>query len=257
MALDLGKIPAAARGRFVVVGRRFSSEQTLAQANQTLLALDQHAKTLAGFGFALADATRLKDARALLIEAGVGRAVVRGERKQTSLAVLTAKRRAKSARMRAHAILKAVLEQAEELGLSGKGDVIGSVLGQTSFSGDEDEPLARQLDLLRGTLTDKEIDKATRDRGGPDAAKELAAAADELRKKSAAVVPGRGTPAETERLDLIDGIIVSLCRSARRASRVAAVALGQSTLASGFALTYLDVVSGQPGDAEPEPAPAP
>ena len=55
----------------MAVGRRFSSEQTLAQANQTLLALDQHAKTLAGFGFALADATRLKDARALLIEAGV------------------------------------------------------------------------------------------------------------------------------------------------------------------------------------------
>ena len=165
-----------------------------------------------------------------------------------------------AARLRAHAVLKAVLELLEESGLGSKREAVQSALLQTSFSGDEDEPLARQLDLLRGTLLDSELAKVARDRGGAETAKALGAAADELRKRSAEVV-SRGTPAETERLDLIDGIVVQLCRSARRAARVCAKALGQPALATPFELSALDSRPDKPKlPAEPapvEPAPAP
>lgn len=260
MALELGKVPAAARARYVAVGRRYSSEQTLQQAHQTLAGLAEHGKVLIGYGFALSDGLRLKEARELLIAAGVGRLSAQGERKETALATLAAKRSAKAARLRAHAVLKAVLELLEESGLGSKREAVQSALLQTSFSGDEDEPLARQLDLLRGTLLDSELAKVARDRGGAETVKALAVAADELRKRSAEVV-SRGTPAETERLDLIDGIVVQLCRSARRAARVCAKALGQPALATPFELSALDSRPDKPKlPAEPapvEPAPAP
>src|SRR5262245_28932932 len=98
MALDLSKVPAVARERYVEMGKRFSSELTLNQANHTLNGLADHGKTLAGFGFSKGDGERLKDARDLLVQAGVGREQERSERKETSTTMLQGMQRAKAAR---------------------------------------------------------------------------------------------------------------------------------------------------------------
>jgi len=65
---------------------------------------------------------------------------------------------------------------------------------------------------------------------------------------------GGGTPTETARLDLVDGLIVELCRAARRAARAAARALGRPEIAKAFELTHLYK---QTRRAEPEPPPNP
>lgn len=258
MALDLSKIPAQAKERFIAIGKRYGSEDTLAQAQQTLSALSTHGKLLVEYGLPLADGTRLKDAHDLLIAAGVGRLEARSERKQTQLAALQAKDRAKRARKRAHAILKGLLDQAEELGLADHEATIRSVLSQTAFSGDEEEPLARQLDVLSGCLAEKAIEKASRDRGGPTTQSELSDAAKALRTRSAEYRPLRGTPTETQTLDLLDGIIVSICRAARRAARVAAADLGQPALRAVFDLVHLDRRSKPENPEEPSgPTPTP
>jgi hypothetical protein len=49
----------------------------------------------------------------------------------------------------------------------------------------------------------------------------------------------RGTRVETEQLDLLDGIIVTLVRNARKAARAAAKRLGKPSLVADFELTKL------------------
>jgi len=49
----------------------------------------------------------------------------------------------------------------------------------------------------------------------------------------------RGTPEETAQLDLIDGIIVGLTRSAREAAVSAAKALGEPAIKAAFRLNQL------------------
>lgn len=251
MALDLSKVPAAARERYVGMGRRFGSELTLNQANHTLNALDDHDKTLAGFGFSKGDGERLKEARDLLVQAGVGRAQARGERKQTSTEMLQAMQRAKAARKRGQAILLALLDQSEELGLGAKRPALLATAAQIRSSGEDAELLGQQLDLLRSTLSGAEVAKAAADRGGPESLKELEAAAKALREAAASWRRSPGTPVETERLDLLDGIIIDLVRSARRSARAAASALAQPALAKAFELLHL-----YPGDGPDDGPPA-
>lgn len=254
MSLDLSKLPVAARARYVDVGRRYGSDLTLNQANHTLNALSAHGKTLVGFGFAVADGERLKDARDLLVEAGVGRDQARGSRKRTSTALLAAIKRAKAARKRGQAIVLALLDQSEELGLTPQRDALLATAAQTRSAGADEELLGRQLDLLQAALSQAALKTAVKDRGGPDAVTELAAAAAELRSTAAAARSTPGTPAETEQLDLLDGIIVELTRSARRCARAAAAALGRPALAKAFELLFL-YPAGNGESEEPPPAP--
>lgn len=257
MALDLDKIPPDARARYVKAGRRYSSEMTLEQANRTLNGLETHGTELLGFGFAAADATRLKDARDFLIEAGVGRQQARSHRKVTLETAIAAIKRGKAVRVRAHAIIKSIIDRAEELGLAAERHDLVAALHQTGFSGDAEEVLAAQLDLLRKIFSNKAIEKATRDRGGPATARELEAAAEALRTADFSTARVPGTPMETERLDLLDGIIVDLCRSARRSARAAARALGQPALAKAFELSILDGARTAPPVGGTDPVPTP
>ncbi|TKD03986.1 hypothetical protein [Polyangium fumosum] len=76
-------------------------------------------------------------------------------------------------------------------------------------------------------------------RGGPQAALDLDAKATALRDAAKAKAEPRGTPVETETLDLLDGIIVSLARTAREAAEAAARELGEPAVATAFELSAL------------------
>jgi hypothetical protein len=254
MALDLSKVPQAARERYVEMGKRFGSELTLRQADHTLDGLDRHAGTLAGFGFSYGDGARLKEARDLLLQAGIGREPQAGERKRTSTEMMQAMQRAKAARKRGQAILLAVLDHIEELGLSAKRPALLGVAAQIRSSGEDAELLGQQLDLLRATFSGPDIAKAASDRGGPESVRELEEAAKVLRE---AAEVSRSSPSilpESERLDLLDGIIIELVRGARRSARAAASALGQPALARDFDLVHLYPGGGdEPSSAGPTP----
>ena len=68
---------------------------------------------------------------------------------------------------------------------------------------------------------------------------ELVTCSAALRAISQEAATAPGTPAQTELLDLIDGIIVGLSRGARRAARAAAKASGEPAMATAFELTEL------------------
>ena len=76
---------------------------------------------------------------------------------------------------------------------------------------------ADQLQHLHRALTDPALAPAAAERGGPEAAVDLAATAATLRAADQGRTDGRGTPVATERLDLLDGIAVTLARRALRA----------------------------------------
>lgn len=105
MALDLTTLSPEARAAFIKDGARFSSEDTLEQANQTLNGYAQHGAKLVDYGFGADDAQELQDARDALISAGVGREAKRTSKKIDTAALTAAMRDGQGTRLRARAIL--------------------------------------------------------------------------------------------------------------------------------------------------------
>lgn len=242
MPIDLSKIPPTTRKALIQSGKKFGSSDTLGQANKTLKGLETHAATLEDHGFGPDDVDDLKSARDGLIAAGVSREDKRVGKKTTNQAHTDAMRGAQQIRLRARSVLKAAKrvlahtggEAAEEAARS-----IDAVLGKGAVAGDDAEKLSTQLDQLRTALEDSTIKPVVADRGGPKAAADLKTQADKLREASQTTAAPRGTPQETEQLDLLDGIILSLVRSAREAADADSKALGEPALVAEFELTEL------------------
>ncbi len=116
---------------------------------------------------------------------------------------------------------------------------IESLLDGDSLVSDDAEGLAKQLDALQGALKDSVIADAAKNQGGPQAVIDLKSAAKALRDAAKAKAEPRGTPVETETLDLIDGIIVSLVRMAREAADAAARELSEPAIATAFELSAI------------------
>jgi hypothetical protein len=242
MTFDLSTIPAATREEQIRIGRQYSSRDTLDQANQTLGALDTYDKALAAEGFIPADGTRLAAARDLLAEAGVDREAVRGSKKATSRAYGDAMKEGKAKRLRARTILENTRAALLEGGAPGAPEAareVDATLRQTQTAGDDAEALARQLDQLAQTLSASGVRAEAKSRGGAQALADLGASASALRAAAQQGATVQGTPAETQRLDHLDGIIVGLVRRARKAARSAAQQLGDPAIATAFELTKL------------------
>lgn len=239
MTLDLDKIPAATRKELIDVGRRFGSEDTLAQAEQTLSALEQYGAKLALWGFNDADRKRLEDARDGLMEAGVGREAARAGKKATNQAYADALKDGKAKRLRAHAVLSGARRALADQGDADAVRAIDAELAHASTAGTNASALAGQLDTLQKVLTVPAVAKAAKGRGGPEVVAALATSAAALRAVSQEAATGPGTPAATELLDLLDGIIVALARDARKAARAAAKEAAEPAMATAFELSKL------------------
>lgn len=250
MPFDPSTLSAEAIKRYILLGRSFSSGDTLAQANQTLDALSKHAAALVPHGFGPADVVGLTDARDALEAGGVARTGEAGavtcDRKAYAGAIrdgLTLRERGRSVVESAAAVLRDGGAPDEVRNL------VATTLEQTARAPTGKRRgvlLDAQLQLLADTLEHAGVAPAAADRGGPEAVTELRAGSAKLvgatRKRPAT----RGTPEATERLDLLDGVVVTLARRARKAARSAARRLGTPALANAFALTSLK----QRGSAE-------
>ena len=239
MPLDLDAFAPAARARQIKLGQGFSSQDTLDQANQTLAALVEHGETLAAYGFVAKDTQQITDARDLLVAAGVGREAARGKNKVTSQTLVDALKNGQSSRLRARAILTGVQEELEDSGAADAERMVKAALQQTAATPDTAEGLATQLDILTETLRRTEISEIANERGAITAIATLIVAGSGLRTADQSRPAARGTPAETQQLDQIDGIIVRLTRRARRAAVVAGRDLGNPALAHAFRLDRL------------------
>jgi len=239
MTLDLDSFSSDARAALVKVGKRFGSEDTLAQAEQTLTALAAHGVKLSDAGFNGEDTQDLTDAKQFLIDAGVGRESARAGKKETSKAYVDALKQGKATRLRALSVLGGARRGLLRAGAKEGVNAIDAVTTQVGTAADDATALATQLDVMGKALARPDVAAATATRGGTKALTDLGTSAAALRAVSqdAAAVPG--TPEHTQRLDLLDGIVVGLCRDARRAARTAAKELGDAALAKEFELTKL------------------
>jgi hypothetical protein len=252
MALELDSLPGPLRKELIETGRYFASEDTLDQANQTLGALVESGELIADFGFGEEDKEDLTEGRDLLVDAGVARADKRAGKKTTSAKFVAALKKGKNARRRSRAVLGSGVQQ-----LRKSSDALSqtaaqearAVLEGTRRAEANPEKLATQLDQLKAELSKEPMAAAVARRGGPAAVTLLTESATELRAATASKATPRGTPDQTERLDLLDGIIVGLVRSAREAARSAANELGRPAVAKAFELKKLYRRSGSSAPA--------
>jgi hypothetical protein len=258
MALNLEAMLGEVRKEHVNQGRAFGSPDTLAQAEATLEGCALHGALLAEHGFGPEDVEDLTEARDLLIAAGVERETKRTGNKTTTKAFLAAMKKGKWERRRGRTVLSRSATKLRQNGTQAGLDAAKSVaalLERTARSGASAEKLATQLDQLGAELAKAPVAAVAATRGGPRAIEELAKAATELRRPGLKTAT-KGTVAETEYLDLLDGIIVSLVRDAREAARSAAGEHGRPALAKAFELTklYRNAAAAAAPQA-PEPAP--
>lgn len=261
MSTDLSKINPTQRQKLIYLGQQFSSQDTLDQANQTLGACAAHANIIKAFGFGPKQIKDLEDARDSLQECGIGREAARGLKKANGLAYIQAMNKGESVRAWARTLLIHAADEltgtevAEELQASKS---VTSALAQSRVAGEKAEPLAQQLALLLDALKDPVIAAICADIGGPEAVSAAESAIQGLRTADHEDVGGRGTPAETATLDLLDGIIVNLVRKARRAAVAAAKETGNPGLVGAFRLDKLyNHRSAEPAAPEPEAPDAP
>ena len=238
--LDLSQIASNARQRYIRLGRRYGSDDTFQQATKTLKALTTHGNDLLERGFGSADVSRLQAAQSALGAAGIGRETKVTAKKSTRKDYVAALANAKTARNKARTILENILVLLHDEGNEGIAHHVESALGQTNSLPvpGQDEALAVQLDLLAATLTDAHVANAAGPRGGQKALVQLQDTASALRNDSEER-ENTGTRMSTEEMDLLDGIIVTLCRSARNAAKQASRELGRPALLADFALTHI------------------
>jgi hypothetical protein len=240
MSIDLDKFPQPLRIKLIKLGEQFGSQDTLDQANQTLGAYAKHEKVLQGFS--TKDAKRLTDARDGLVDAGVGRDTAKGTKKVTGKAYVDAVSQAQTARLSARVVLASAQEELEESSDVGAEEAerkAAAALSLTRLAPSKAEPLAKQLSQLLAALKEPVVAAAAAEHDAKEAVAALEKAIAALRSADQKDVGARGTPVETERLDLLDGLIVRLTRRARRAAAAAAKRLGNPALVDEFKLDKL------------------
>jgi hypothetical protein len=254
MAIDLSIIAPKARENYLRIGRQFGSTDTINQASKTLEGCEKYLDMLKLHGFSAANKQRLVDARQELIAAGVDRAEQVGHNKVTNKAFVAALMQGKEARQSGRSILESARGKLLENDDDTTAPEIEATIEQTRTSQDDPEKLATQLDLLRKTLSFVAVVAVTGDSGGPEAIADLEAGAGALRDTAQGKASG-GTVGATENIDILDGIIVSLARSARKAARAAARKLRQPALAAAFELSHLYDKRSTSSTDTPNPAP--
>lgn len=255
MTFDVSKLSQEVRGHYIEIGRRYSSELTLAQAEHTLLSFGVHSASLIAHGFTQQDADLLKELREQLMGASVQREGARNDKKKRTQLRHTAIDQGQALKSLALAALSGI-SRAMAMGQINTAPETLKLLLVTLQSVERAEErasaLAEELLVLRKLLDDKLISDAVKARNYVTLQSDLEAGAEALRKASAQSRILPGTQSETELLDLYDGMIVELTRSAKRAATAAAKRLGKPSIAEAFELKHLKNNT----HATPAPTPA-
>lgn len=240
--MDVDAISSDSKVRYVRIGNAFSSERTLAQGLHTLVGWRAHGPVLSEYGFVEEDAQELEQVVGMLQAAGVGREGIIIEKKTNAVELLRLVKQGKNLRSRVRNLTTVIVERLgrapndDERALISKLEV---TLDHTDTSGAEPQRLIDQLKLLRSSFDLALFAVAAVPRGGDGLRAQLDAFIPQLQTAADALDHGRGTPEATTRLNLLDGIIVELVRSARRAARAAARDLGRPELEQVFGLSEL------------------
>lgn len=260
MTFDPKTISPEAKSAFIALGRTFGSEDTLAQAQLTQNAYTHHGPALADHGYSADDAAELVDYTNALLSATADRHSARAGKQMHGSVYVDTVQTGRNLRTRAISVARSTKTALLKVGGEGEKAAAGSIQSVlhlcAELPGDGDA-LASQLEQFVPLFKNATIAAAAQNRGGPPLIQEIEAAVPALRAAAVASSTPRGTPSQTELLDLLDGLIVENCRAARRAARSASRELGEDAIAKTFELTALRKASkkGQKGQAPTEEQP--
>jgi hypothetical protein len=240
--MDIEALSADAKARYIRLGATFGSERTLAQGNKTLLGWRDYGPVIEPYGFVAEDAQDLKQCVEALKELGVGREGAIIDKKTNAVELLNLIKQGKSLRSRLRNLHITVSERLARSPSDDDSRLIAQLkatLDVTDTSGAEPQRLIDQLKLLLKSFDNATFTAAAAGRSGDALRNQAIAHIPKLQAAADALNVVRGTPEQTTRLNLIDGIIVELVRSARRAARNAASDLGRPELETIFGLSEL------------------
>ncbi|AKT40462.1 hypothetical protein [Chondromyces crocatus] len=257
MTFDPATLSPHARAKYIRVGTHYSSHDTVAQAGATLLALAKHAPQLIDYGFSQTDALLLEQARDALIAGEVTRTARTNQLRRDRRAYADAIHQAKHHRAAARTILLAVTTALRADGAPEDLERLATTTLQQTSRLPRTRGLALQLHahlaLLLATFQTPDITTAALYRGGPAIVTALAVTLTTLTTSLEHRSENLSSLEETEHLNLLDGIIVTLARQARRAARHAGRALGTPVIADAFTLRLLDNPPRKPVPPKPTP----
>jgi hypothetical protein len=215
------------------VGRRFGTREVLAQAKHTLTAHGRFGHELRLHGFSAADGDRLAAAR----EAAAS--LTRLDEKVTDRDYVLALSDAKTSRARARSVLLSAYRRLRASGGSSPEVAhamaeMSAIISETAEPGGDERVYANHLTRLRAVLSLPSVQAEVADSGGPEADAKLADALARLRR-----VDEVDAPANSRDEDVLDGLIVELCRTAQFAAQSAAKEIGNGAIAGEFRLVKL------------------
>ncbi len=247
--VDLAAISPEARRRYIRIGRRYKTPNVLAQADQSVQALEQYGAIVALHGFGAEEQERFVDGRVMLQGRQEGKDQAVAQRSITGQTYEVAVENGKAARQTARTTLQTIDKSATEKGEIDVATLVRTALTQTSLL-PEDRLLVDHLSILHTAVRAPIVVPFVISRGGVDFTQRLQTARDNLRAAQSARAGHNPVTSVAEERDLLDGMLVSLARSARDAAKAAARHLGQPSIAAAFKLNHLRRSSSVPQDPE-------
>lgn len=239
MSVDIDAIAPVARKRYLGLGRRYITASVLAQAEKTMRGLGKYGPLLIEHGFGDEDGQDLATVTAALRLQDTGSAQAAGMRKMTSQTASGTFEKGKLGRRSLRTILGGTMRVLLEQGHEDTATRVKTALAETrTLRGNA--ALPRQLAMLLDVLTDPAVAAAAQNRGGsPAAVTRLTALQADLVNALGDRAEQSPTTSANERRDVLDGIVVTLCRQAYAAAQLASRALGQPAIEVEFELTHL------------------
>lgn len=230
--MDLQKVSAEQRLHYVKIGKQFGSLEVRDAAEVLLAGCEKHAEALEAFGF---DPTQAQALRGL----------VRQYPADLERRALT-----QEARATLGGALRRQLKQARQLRLQGKARLMVASLN-TDLSEDVRAAVERAQDTTAHLKDKEDADAVAAQLKAIEAALAQVAPKEALRGALSAGMEALeqareahnlqvGTVADTEQLNLLDGVIVTYMRAANRVAKAAAKALGQPAIAHDLSLKKLN-----------------
>jgi hypothetical protein len=238
MAVDIDGMSPEARAFYLAIGERYATADVLAQADMTMHGLSLYAAQLVPCGFGEEDAQDFGDGREALRAQESGGGQTSTDRKVISQNADDVIESAKQRRLRAITILKSSQRVLRQRGNRTALSLVQKTLSDTSALID-DTQLPVHLARLQTALEDPAVAAVVAGRGGTQAVADLTDLQPAVRAAQSDRTEHPAVTAAAERRDILDGFVVTLARTARAASRVAARQLGQPAIAAAFALVHL------------------
>jgi len=228
-----------ARARALASGRQFSSESVRDQADDHLKAVADHPQ-VKEYGIDAADIARMTDLRAAVVESITAIGSARTDKKVSNLGYEHAMVQGKGARKPARSVLRKAerkLRAQETDASEAVADRIATVRRKDGRAGDDAVLLAAQIASLSELFADAAVVAAL------DVA-QVARVNGALTSAATALADATRTDARfggtaNEEADIVDGLIIELCREWRANARDAASNLASPAIADAFELRRL------------------